>query len=92
MANANAEDRLQAVQARLDAVKTVLDSLLSALLVRGVLSKAELEQILQSSEAALQARATHSAALEQVAAIRQDIPEHLRSALGPEPDEDDHDH
>ena len=92
MSKAKSPARAGTADARLDALTTVIDSLMSTLVMRGVINRAELENILQSSEATVKARSSDPAAVQQVAAIRKGIPEHMRAALGPEPDEDDHDH
>jgi len=91
--DAAGENRRDASEALFEALRAVLDSLLSALVMRGLLNRAELEQLFRNAEENLQSKEPHRSALEALAAIRADLPAHLRAAQGPEPDpEHDHDH
>jgi hypothetical protein len=91
--NLEAQDRWQDAEARFNALRAVLDGLLSAMVMRGLLNRAEIEQILVNSEEILRARNHHPAALQQLRAMREEMPAHMRAAQGPAPDpEHDHDH
>jgi outer membrane murein-binding lipoprotein Lpp len=90
MANNGKDDDLQALAARVTALETVLDNVLSTLVLRGYLNRAEADQILRDSEGTLRSRNTHPAGLEQLHAVRDDLASHIRAAQGS--GGDDHDH
>jgi len=87
---ANGDDRLQAMEARVEALNVLVKSALTTLVMRGVLTKADIPTLVRESEAALTAR--HPAAQAQLRSIQEDMPSFLRAALGPQPDDyhDDH--
>ena len=81
-----------AVEARMDALSTMLKSTLTTLVMRGVLTKADIPTLVQESEIALGDKGRHPAARAELRSIRDDMPSFLRTALGPEPDPDEDDH
>jgi hypothetical protein len=87
---ANGDDRLQAMEARVEALNVLVKSALTTLVMRGVLTKADIPTLVRESEAALTAR--HPAAQAQLRSIQEDMPSFLRAALGPQPDDDHDDH
>ena len=79
-------------EARLDALSTMLKSTLTTLVMRGVLTKADIPTLVKESEIALGERGRHPAARAELRAIQDEMPSFLRTALGPEPDDDHDDH
>jgi hypothetical protein len=81
---------VQALGARIKVLEAVLDTLLSTLVLRGVVSRAEVDHILAECEGSLRRDSTHATALEQLNAVRKEVSEHIRAAQGS--GGDDHDH
>ena len=91
MAMNGSQDNAQALAARVTALEAVLDGLLSTLLLHGILNRAEVDTLISHCEGILRERNEHPAAFEQLAALRDDIPAHIKAAQGPtEHDHDDH--
>jgi len=90
MANNGKEQDLQALTARITALETVLDNVLSTLVLRGTLNRAEADQILRDSEDALRRRNPHAAGIEQLHHVRDDLSAHIRAAQGGGGGEHDH--
>ena len=59
------------------------------LVLRGVLTKPAVDAIVREAEAMVE---SDKDAVNEVESVRTDIPKFIRAAMGPEPDEDDHDH
>ena len=85
-------DRLGAMQARVDALSATLKSVLSTLVLRGLLNKADVAVLLRETEAAMGGEAQHPAGRAELRAIEAEVPAYLRAAVGPAPDEDHDDH
>ena len=83
-------ERIERLEARLDAMSELVKNVLTTLLLRGVLTKPVIDQILKDAAAALDG--SRAGAGEALRSVREDLPRHLRAAMGPAPDEDDHDH
>jgi len=81
------EDRIAALEARLDALNGTLANVLSNLVLYGVLTKPAVEQILNEAK-----KAAPAGGAAQVDALREGVPAAMREAMGPPPDEDDHAH
>jgi hypothetical protein len=79
-------------EARIDALSAMVKSTLTTLVMRGVLTKADIPALVQESETALGEKGRHPAVRAELRAIRDDMPSFLRAALGPEPDPDEDDH
>ena len=90
-AQGNQDDRLQAMEARIDALSALLKSTLTTLVIQGVLTKAHIPTLVREGEAAL-AAGGHPAAQAQLRSIQEDLPSYLRAAMGPAPDDDHDDH
>jgi len=74
---------------RVDALSAMVKSLLTTLVMRGVLTKADIPTLVKECEAVL---GGNRAAAAELASIQNDMPSFLRAALGPAPDPDeDHD-
>lgn len=89
------------LEARVAALGATVRSVLTTLMLRGLLTKAEIAPLLAEAEASLSAsigadgaKAGHAmaAAKTELGAIHADLPACLREAMGPAPDDDDHDH
>jgi hypothetical protein len=81
-----------ALEARIEALSVLVKSTLTTLVMRGLLTKADIPALVAESEAALGADAAHPAARAELRSIRDEMPSYLRAALGPAPDHDDDDH
>jgi hypothetical protein len=81
-----------AMEARLDALSVMLKSTLTTLVMRGILTKADIPTLVRESEISLGDRAQHPAARAELRSMMDDLPSFLRVALGPEPDPDEDDH
>ena len=91
---ADAEQRIAALEARVGALGALVGSTLTTLMLRGLLTRAEIAPLLAEAEALVAAAAGSSAdaARSELAAIGIAMPDHLRKAMGPAPTDDDHDH
>lgn len=76
--------------ARITALSSMLKSLLTTLVLRGTLNKADIGALIDESLTV--AGSDHPAIKAELLSFRRDLPAYLREAMGPEPDEDDHDH
>ena len=88
----NASDRnsgnAQALEGRIDALSAMLKELLTTLVMRGVLTKADIPTMVKECEAVLGA---NPAGGTELRAIEDDMPSFLRAARGPAPDPDEDD-
>jgi outer membrane murein-binding lipoprotein Lpp len=82
------DDRIAALEARVEALNGTLANVLSTLVLHGVLTRPAVDQILAQAKTAAPA----AAAASQVEALQQGYPAAMREAMGPPPEEDDHDH
>ena len=74
---------------RVDALSAMVKGLLTTLVMRGVLTKADIPTLVKECEAVL---GGNPAAGAELRSIQNDMPSFLRAALGPAPDPDeDHD-
>lgn len=78
------------LEARVAAMSALVKSLLTTLMLRGLLTRAEIAPLLADAEALI--GASGPAASEELRSIKSDLPAYLREAMGPPPDDDDHDH
>lgn len=85
-------ERWQAVEARVDALSSAVKSILTTLVLRGLLNKADLGVLLKETEVLMRQENRHPAALAELRGIEQEMPTYLRAAVGPPPDPDDDDH
>ena len=79
------------LDSRVAALSSTVKSVLTTLMLRGLLTRAEIAPLLAEAEAAMGGAATPAAKAE-LRSIERDLPGYLRGAMGPEPDQDDHDH
>ena len=87
----DAPDRIAELESRVAALSATLKATLTTLMLRGLLTRAEIAPLLAEAEAAITGGAAPAAKAE-LAAIGTDLPGYLRAAMGPVPDDDDHDH
>lgn len=85
----NPADRHQ-LEARVTAMSALVKSLLTTLMLRGLLTRAEIAPLIAEAEAVM--AGAGPAAIAELRAIEADLPAYLREAMGPPPDDDDHDH
>lgn len=78
------DDKIVALEARVDALNNTLATVLSTLVLHGVLTKPAVEQILKQAKAN-----AAPAGAAQVDNLQQGYPAAMREAMGPAPDEDD---
>lgn len=90
-AAANTTDRMAELESRVAALSATLKATLTTLMLRGLLTRAEIAPLLAEAEAAITGGATPAAKAE-LAGIGAELPSYLRAAMGPAPDDDDHDH
>ena len=88
---ASQSDRITELEARVTALSATLKSVLTTLMLRGLLTRAEIAPLLAEAEASISGGAS-AAAKAELDSIAADLPAHLRAAMGPPPDDDDHDH
>lgn len=82
--------KLKDLEQKVEAVSSTLKAVLTALVIRGILTKQAVAQILEETHAVVpDDKGTTHAEIDQ---IKQDLPTYMRAAMGPPPDEDDHDH
>ena len=82
------EHKIAELEARIDAINATFANVLSTLVLHGVLTKPTVEQILAEARRV----AAGPAAASQVDALKESYPTAIREAMGPAPDDDDHDH
>jgi hypothetical protein len=78
------------LEARVAAMSALVKSLVTTLMLRGLLNRAEIAPLIADAEA-LMATAGPGAKAE-LDSIRAELPAYLREAMGSVPDQDDHDH
>jgi len=79
------------LEARVAAQSALIKSLLTTLMLRGLLTRAEIAPLVADAEA-LMASASGAAAKAELKSIEGDLSHYLREAMGPAPEEGDHDH
>lgn len=80
----------QDLEARVTAMSALVKSLLTTLMLRGLLTRAEIAPLIAQAEAVMSGASP--AAKAELRAVQDDLPAYLREAMGPAPDDDDHDH
>lgn len=82
--------RIAALEERVEALSGTIKSVLTTLMLRGILTKETVAEVLNETRSAI--HPGHAQAEAELDHIKQDLPHYMRHAMGPEPDEDDHDH
>jgi hypothetical protein len=80
------------LEARVAAMSALVKSLLTTLMLRGLLTRAEIAPLIADAEALMGTGAGAVTARSELRAIEADLPNYMREAMGPPPDDDDHDH
>lgn len=80
-------EKIAALEARVEALSVAFKTVLSAFVIRGLLTKASVEQILRDAEEAV----SHPHGAQELGNVRAELPQYMRHAMGPVPD-DDHGH
>ena len=81
-------DRIADLEARVEALSATIKTVLTTLVLRGLLTKPAVDAILREAESMVLV----SAGRAQIETVRQDLPGVMRAAMGPQPDPDDHGH
>ena len=79
------------LEARVAAMSALFKSLLTTLMLRGLLTKPEIAPLVSEAEA-LMAATVSPAARAELRSVHEQLPAYLREAMGPPPEEGDHDH
>ena len=78
------------LEARIAAMSALVKGLLTVLMLRGLLTRAEIAPLIADAERLMETGG--AAAKAELRAIQADMPGYLREAMGPPPADDDHDH
>src|SRR5262249_6860473 len=79
------------LEARVAALSALMKSLLTALMLRGLLTRPEIAPLVAEAEA-LMAGGAVPAGTAELRSVQQELPSYLREAMGPPPEEGEHDH
>jgi len=79
------------LEARLAALSALIKSLLTTLMLRGLLTRPEIAPLVAEAEA-LMTGGAGAAGRAELHSVQDELPAYLREAMGPPPDDDDHDH
>ena len=79
------------LEARVAAMSALFKSLLTTLMLRGLLNRAEIAPLVGGAEALMTATAAPAAKAE-LRSVQDQLPAYLREAMGPPPEDGDHDH
>jgi hypothetical protein len=71
-------------------LSALVKSLLTTLMLRGLLTRAEIAPLIAEAEGLIGDSGRAGSA--ELRAVEADLPAYLRKAMGPVPDEHDHDH
>lgn len=91
MAEIDAETRIAGLEARVAALSSMMKSMMTAFMIHGLLTKAEIAPLIAEAEALMKTGAA-GAGREELARLEADLPAYMRERLGPPPDPDEHDH
>ncbi len=86
IASATPED----LEARIAALSALVKSTLTTLMLRGLLNRAEIAPLVAEAEKLM--TSSRPAGVAELASVQSDLPAYMREAMGPVPDDDDHDH
>jgi hypothetical protein len=78
--------RVAALEHKVEALSGTLKTVLTTLVIRGILTKEAVAQILAET------KTTVGQGHAEIDQIKQDLPNYMRAAMGPPPDPDEHDH
>ena len=83
-------DHVRVLEARVNALSSTLKSVLTTLVLRGILNRADVATLLHETEALL--TKDGPAGVAELKSIEKEMPSYFRAAVGPPPDPDDDDH
>lgn len=84
--------RISELETRVAALSSLIKSMMTAFLIHGLLTKAEIAPLIAEAEALMKTGGAPGAAKDELARLQQDLPAYMRERLGPAPDPDEHDH
>jgi len=79
------------LEARVGALSALIKSLLTTLMLRGLLTRPEIAPLVAEAEVLMAATAAPAAQAE-LRSVEEQLPAYLREAVGPAPSDDEHDH
>ena len=82
--------RLKDLEEKVEALSGTIKTVLTTMVIRGILTKEAVAQILSETKTVVEPG--HGKAAAEIDQIKNDLPTYMRAAMGPPPDEDDHDH
>jgi hypothetical protein len=84
-------ERLRRLEARVDALSATVKTVLTTLMLRGLLNQAGVKQILDEAEQAMADAEKLAGGAAELHGIEADLPAYRRAAMGPPPDPDEDD-
>ncbi|HWG06220.1 MAG TPA: hypothetical protein VG271_14505 [Beijerinckiaceae bacterium] len=81
--------RLARLEARVDALSATVKTVLTTLMLRGLLTQAAVKQVLDEAEQTLAAGDKQAGGADELRGIEADLPAYKRAAMGPPPDPDE---
>lgn len=84
--------RLAELEARVTALSSMMKSMITAFMIHGLLTKAEIAPLIAEAEALMRTGAGSAAGKEELAKLQGDLPAYMRERMGPAPGPDEHDH
>lgn len=84
--------RLAELEARVAALSSMIKSMMTAFMIHGLLTKAEIGPLIAEAEMLMRKGAASDAGKQELAKLEADLPAYMRERLGPAPDPDDHGH
>ncbi len=84
-------EKLRRLEARVEALSATVKTVLTTLMLRGLLTQAAVKQILDEAEQSMAAAEKDAGGAAELRGIDADLPAYRRAAMGPPPDPDEHD-
>lgn len=92
MSDDSNEARITELEARVSALSSMMRSMMTAFMIHGLLTKAEIAPLIAEAEALMRTGAASGAGKDELARLEADLPAYMRQRLGPAPGPDEHDH
>ncbi|MFM1815339.1 MAG: hypothetical protein RLZ98_2034 [Pseudomonadota bacterium] len=93
MAEATSDkERIAVLEARVGALDSLLKSVLTTFVLRGMLSRADIQPLINTAEEMLGDHPDRSRIADELDRIGQDLPGYQRQRMGPQQSDADHDH
>ncbi len=90
--NTSAETRVRELEGQVEALNSLLKSILTTFVIRGNMSKADIGPLIDTAAEMLADTPQRDLALAALRDMERDLPGYQRSRMGPGPDPDVHDH